>query len=87
MGWAEHHRRQRVIAEAARGVPFDDIPGITEFFQDQGELLQALRYRWNLLLQARMELAEVNGRDPGVAWHELASDEPVLHDLVRRHTG
>jgi len=61
--------------------------GVTEFFTDQGELLQALRYRWNLLLQARMELAELNGHDPTAAWRELVSSEPVLHDLVRRHTG
>jgi len=82
MGWNDLHRRsdvlRRLIDEADRrrdGVLPLDVPGVTETFADELDLVTALHLRWPTRLSGRIE--EALGEDP-------AHPEPAVIEGWRR---
>lgn len=61
MSWTETNLRQRTLREVAAHIendPFARLPwnhGYAEIFGDEQELVNALRCRWNLMVEAQLD--------------------------------
>lgn len=99
MSWDDFHGRSRavtaVLEHASRTgqttLPFD-LPPVTAAFGTPRELVQALQYKWSLLVTARMDYAIFeDNQDPGQAARHAAetatSDEPMLRELLDANEG
>ncbi|MFG1795638.1 hypothetical protein [Nocardia sp. NPDC049149] len=98
MSWKDQHARtdivHMVLARAAVDPAdprlFDGIPDLTRLFGDADGLLLALRYRWNIHLDAKLDQALSQGQSAIEAYLELAAEQPVLRAVLdaqyrRRH--
>ncbi|RZS38848.1 hypothetical protein EV193_10459 [Herbihabitans rhizosphaerae] len=99
MSWNDYYRRRdaldAVIQHATRnpggGLPFDEVPGVSEIFSGPDELLAALHYRWTLKLTARVDMALAEAdRDSSIdrveavteAWHKAADENSALRAIL-----
>ncbi|TLF79213.1 hypothetical protein [Nocardia cyriacigeorgica] len=97
MTWEDQHTRidimHTVLARAAidphRPDLFDGLPDLDRLFGGQAGLLLALRNRWNVHLEAKLDEAYEQGRPELEAYLELCAEQPELHALLegpnRRH--
>jgi hypothetical protein len=105
MSWNDYYRRRdvmdAVLRRAARdpegALPFAEVPGATEAFASEQDLLLALQYKWNQLLSGylRAEVAGpedaegIPGRDDtdhvdavSRAWRTAVTENETLHTLL-----
>lgn len=90
MSWTDQHLRTEILhtvldrasRDPARPDLFDDIPQLHQLFGDAEGVLAALRYRWNIHLDAKLELARYRGHPAAQAYAELAAEQPVLHAVL-----
>ncbi|MEU1527213.1 hypothetical protein ACH474_14365 [Nocardia rhamnosiphila] len=94
MSWEDQHLRTEILHtvldraahDPARPDLFDDIPHLDRLFGGPQGVLAALRYRWNIHVDAKLEL------DPGRCWTteearlELATEQPVLYAVLDART-
>jgi hypothetical protein len=109
MSWNDFYRRRdvldAVLRQAAKqpdgDLPYTGIPGATEAFASEEDLLLALQYKWTQLLGGYLR-AEVAGPEdaediPGGndtdhvdavsrAWQRAASDHETLRAILDAHT-
>jgi hypothetical protein len=95
--WDDHHHRTEIVhtvltraaIDPARPDLFADIPELDRLFGGPEGLLLALRYRWNIHLDAKLEQALVQGQSAVEVYLELAAEQPVLRAVLdaqyRRH--
>ncbi|WP_280456651.1 hypothetical protein [Nocardia carnea] len=94
MSWTEQHLRTEILrtvldraaADPARADLFDDIPGLDRLFGGPHAVLAALRYRWNIHLDAKLELGAAQSRTVDEAYLELAAEQPVLRAVLDART-
>ncbi|QBS40547.1 hypothetical protein [Nocardia sp. CS682] len=90
MSWKDQHARTEVVhtvlARAAvdPGDPhlFTGIPELERLFGGAEGLLLALRYRWNIHLDAKLDQAMAQGQSAIDAYLELAAEQPVLRAVL-----
>ncbi|MQA10674.1 MAG: hypothetical protein GEU98_19400 [Pseudonocardiaceae bacterium] len=99
MSWNDYYRRRDVLNGAlrqarrdpARRVSLTDVPGATEVFEDEGDLLLALQYKWNQSLTGRIGVAlselaagvELDNVDAvSAAWHRTAREHGTLREVL-----
>ncbi len=90
MSWAGLHARIGVVHEvlerAAGSNNLDDvfagIADIDRLFGSRDGLLLALRYRWIIHLEAKLDTGYEQAIDTGDAYRELASEQPELHRIL-----
>jgi hypothetical protein len=104
MSWDRFYRRRdainTVLAAANRnpeaGLPFDELPEVTEVFDSREELALALQYKWSQLLGGRINLAlsdaeqgtEVDHVDAvSAAWRATAAGYPALRRVLDNYAG
>lgn len=97
MSWTSHHKRGEilrgvvaVIDERRDGLLPMDLPGVTETFTDELDLLAALQLRWHTRLSGRIETELANQpmdlEDAVVrAWHGTADDLPGIRTVLDRY--
>ncbi|MGV9819682.1 hypothetical protein [Nocardia xishanensis] len=98
MSWEEQHARTEIVhtvlARAAADPEspdlFEGIPGLDRLFGGPEGVLLALKYRWQLHLDVKMEQALTQGQSAVEAYLELAAEQPVLRAVLdcqyrRRH--
>ncbi|MEV6554597.1 hypothetical protein AB0M22_02665 [Nocardia sp. NPDC051756] len=98
MSWKDQHARTEIVhAVLARAAVdpadprlFTGIPELERLFGDADGLLLALRYRWNIHLDAKLDQAIAQGQSALEAYLELAAEQPVLRAVLdaqyrRRH--
>ncbi|WP_378732781.1 hypothetical protein [Nocardia brasiliensis] len=98
MSWEEQHARTEVVhtvlaraaVDPADPHLFADLPELERLFGDADGLLLALRYRWNIHLDAKLDQALAQGQSVLEAYLELAAEQPVLRAVLdaqyrRRH--
>lgn len=98
MTWEDQHARtdimhtvlRRAAADPAGPDLFAGIPDLERLFGGEEGLLLALRYRWNIHLDAKLDQALAQGQDAVEAYLELAAEQPVLRAVLdaqyrRRH--
>ncbi|NEW52161.1 hypothetical protein GV792_19170 [Nocardia cyriacigeorgica] len=97
MTWEDHHTRTdimhtvlaRAAADPSRPDLFDGLPDLDRLFGGPAGLLLALRNRWNLHLETKLDGAFDRGQSPLEAYLELCTEQPELHALLeapsRRH--
>lgn len=96
MTWTSFHSRGEIlrdviaVADERRDgqLPLD-VPGATEAFEDELELLGALQLRWHTRLAGRIERELVNqpmdlGRAVVAAWHATADELPGVLAIIDR---
>lgn len=94
MSWNDQHLRTEILhtvldraaADPARADLFDGIPHLDRLFGGAQGVLAALRYRWNLHLDAKLELGAAQGRTVPEAYRELAAEQPVLRAVLDART-
>lgn len=94
MSWTEQHLRTEILhtvldraaRDPARADLFDDIPHLDRLFGGPQGVLAALRYRWNIHLDAKLELGAAQGRTVDEAYLELAAEQPVLRAVLDART-
>ncbi|MFD4402135.1 hypothetical protein ACFWPH_05160 [Nocardia sp. NPDC058499] len=94
MSWTEQHLRTEILhtvldraaGDPARADLFDDIPHLDRLFGGPHGVLAALRYRWNIHLDAKLELGAAQGRTVDEAYLELAAEQPVLRAVLDART-
>lgn len=94
MSWTDQHLRTEILhivldrasRDPARPDLFDDIPHLHRLFGGAEGVLAALRYRWNIHLDAKLELAPLRGRTAAQAYAELAAEQPVLRAVLDART-
>lgn len=97
MSWTSHHQRgeilRRVIAavdERRDGLLPLDLPGVTDTFADELDLLAALQLRWHTRLSGRIE-TELSSQPMDLedavvrAWHGAADDLPGIRAVLDRY--
>jgi hypothetical protein len=97
MSWTSHHKRGEilrgvvaVIDERRDGLLPMDLPGVTETFTDELDLLAALQLRWHTRLSGRIE-SELAGQPMDLedavvrAWHGAADDLPGIRTVLDRY--
>ncbi|HWE90420.1 MAG TPA: hypothetical protein VG317_13240 [Pseudonocardiaceae bacterium] len=99
MSWDRFYRRRdainTVLAAAKRnpeaGLPFEELPEVTEVFDSREELALALQYKWSQLLSGRINLAlsdaeqgaEVDHVEAvSAAWRATAIGHPALRRVL-----
>lgn len=90
MSWTEQHLRTEILHtvlaraahDPARADLFDDIPHLDRLFGGPQGVIAALRYRWNIHLDAKLEQGSAQGRTPAEAYRELAAEQPVLRAVL-----
>lgn len=99
MSWTSHHKRGEILRgvvaavdERRDGLLPMDLPGVTETFADELDLLAALQLRWHTRLSGRIEteLADqpMDLEDAVVrAWHGAADDLPGIRAVLDRYHG
>ncbi|MBC7276494.1 hypothetical protein [Nocardioides sp.] len=97
MSWTSHHKRGEILRgvvaavdERRDGLLPMDLPGVTETFADELDLLAALQLRWHTRLSGRIEteLADqpMDLEDAVVrAWHGAADDLPGIRAVLDRY--
>ncbi|MEV6427422.1 hypothetical protein [Nocardia sp. NPDC051463] len=93
MSWEDQHARtdivHTVLTRAAVDPDgpdlFSEIPGLERLFGGPDGLLLALRYRWNLHFDAKMEQALLEGKSAVEVYLELASEQPALRAVLDAH--
>ncbi|WP_328404350.1 hypothetical protein [Nocardia sp. NBC_00403] len=93
MSWEDQHARTDIVhtvltrAAVDPDSPdlFSEIPGLERLFGGPDGLLLALRYRWNLHLDAKMEQALLEGKSAVEVYLELASEQPALRAVLDAH--
>ncbi|WP_280235489.1 hypothetical protein [Nocardia cyriacigeorgica] len=97
MTWEDQHTRidimHTVLARAAadpnRHDLFDGLPDLDRLFGGPAGVLLALRNRWNLHLETKLDEAFERGQSSVEAYLELCAEQPELHALLegahRRH--
>ena len=100
MGWDERRRKRAIDAVLAHverfpsdGLPFEQLPSVTEVFCSRAELLRALQRDWSASLWMQIDLIGhvTNSRlmDAGhvcrLAWDETARRRPTLRRLLDDH--
>jgi hypothetical protein len=102
MSWTDFYRRrdaiELVLAEARKnqgaGLPFDELPAVTEIFTDRAELALALQYKWSQILLGRIAAAQLEaGQNPridnvevvAIAWRTATTLHPELRTLLDEH--
>ncbi|MEU8894909.1 hypothetical protein [Nocardia sp. NPDC048505] len=94
MSWEDQHARtgivhtllERAAADPHRPDLFDDIPELDRLFGGPAGLVAALRYRWQLHLDAKLDQAQVQGQTAVEAYLELADEQSVLRAVLDAHT-
>ncbi|WP_040791487.1 hypothetical protein [Nocardia paucivorans] len=94
MSWEDQHRRtdilhtilDRAAVDPRRPDLFDGIPDLERLFDDADGVVAALRYRWKIHLDAKLEMAAENGRTAADAYLELAAEQPVLRAVLDART-
>ncbi|MGY4103340.1 hypothetical protein ACW2Q0_27835 [Nocardia sp. R16R-3T] len=89
-GWEDHHRRTEIVrtvltraaTDPASPDLFAQIPDLDRLFGGPEGLLLALRYRWNIHLDAKLDQALVQGQSAVEAYLELAAEQPVLRAVL-----
>ncbi|WP_245721019.1 hypothetical protein [Nocardia pseudovaccinii] len=89
-GWEDHHRRTEIVhtvltraaIDPASPDLFAEIPELDRLFGGPEGLLLALRYRWNIHLDAKLDQALVQGQSTVEAYLELAAEQPVLRAVL-----
>jgi len=96
-GWEDQHRRTEIVrtvltraaVDPANPDLFTDIPELNRLFGGPEGLLLALRYRWNIHLDAKLDQALLQGQSAVEAYLELAAEQPALRAVLdaqyRRH--
>lgn len=97
-GWEDRHLRTKIIhtvltraaVDPASPDLFADIPELDRLFGGPEGLLLALRYRWNIHLDAKLDQALLQGQSAVEAYLELAAEQPALRAVLdaqyrRRH--
>ncbi|WP_433201531.1 hypothetical protein ACQP1G_10490 [Nocardia sp. CA-107356] len=96
-GWEDQHRRTEIVrtvltraaVDPASPDLFADIPDLDRLFGGPEGLLLALRYRWNIHLDAKLDQALLQGQSAVEAYLELAAEQPALRAVLdaqyRRH--
>lgn len=90
MSWEDQHARTGIVhtllARAAvdpqRPDLFDGIPELGRLFGGPAGLIAALRYRWQLHLDAKFDLAQTEGKTELEAYLELAAEQSVLRAVL-----
>lgn len=95
MSWKDFHRRREiadaVLRRAARDLeaplPFAEIPGATELFGNEEQLLLALQYRWSQILGGHLRAVETNTDEDHVdavtrAWRRAERENPNLRAVL-----
>ncbi|MFC9436129.1 hypothetical protein [Nocardia sp. NPDC057030] len=90
MSWKDQHARTEIVhAVLARAAVdpadprlFTGIPELERLFGDADGLLLALRYRWNIHLDAKLDQAMAQGQSALEAYLELAAEQPVLRAVL-----
>ncbi|MFD6157884.1 hypothetical protein ACFWF7_43815 [Nocardia sp. NPDC060256] len=90
MSWKDQHARtevlRTVLARAALDPAdpqlFTGIPDLERLFGDVDGVLLALRYRWNIHLEAKLDQALAHGRPSTDAYLELAAEQPALYAVL-----
>ncbi|MEV5648692.1 hypothetical protein AB0L57_10620 [Nocardia sp. NPDC052254] len=93
MTWQDQHARTEILHEvltraaadpAAPGL-FHDLPECDRLFGGPAGLLDALRYRWDNHLNAKLDQALTDGQSPAEAYAELSAEQPVLRAVLDAH--
>ncbi|MGH3354097.1 MAG: hypothetical protein ACRDPS_25775 [Nocardioides sp.] len=97
MSWTSHHKRGEILRDVVAAVderrdgllPMD-LPGVTETFADELDLLAALQLRWHTRLSGRIETelaAQPMDLEDAVvrAWHAAADDLPGTRTVLDRY--
>ncbi|WP_433657214.1 hypothetical protein ACQPW1_37375 [Nocardia sp. CA-128927] len=90
MSWKDQHARTEVVhiilaraaVDPADPQLFAGIPELERLFGDADGLLLALRYRWNIHLDAKLDQALAQGQSALEAYLELAAEQPVLRAVL-----
>lgn len=102
MGWDCFYRRRDAInavldsatKQPETGLPFSELPEVTEVFDSHEDLALALQYKWSQRLSGQINLAlsDAEQRDidhvdaVSAAWRATAAVNPVLRRLLDRYT-
>ncbi|MGW0178772.1 hypothetical protein [Nocardia sp. NPDC003345] len=94
MSWEDQHLRTEILhtvldraaADPGREDLFDAIPHLERLFGGPQGVLAALRYRWKIHLDAKLEAGAAHGRTLREAYLELASEQPVLRAVLDART-
>ncbi|MGW0250937.1 hypothetical protein ACWDYH_30345 [Nocardia goodfellowii] len=94
MSWEDQHARtgivhtllDRAAVDPHRPDLFEDIPGLDRLFGGPAGLITALRYRWQLHLDAKLDQAQIQGQTAAEAYLELAREQSVLRAVLDAHT-
>jgi hypothetical protein len=102
MTWDEHRRRRAALtlvldhaaAHPGAGLPYAELPEVSNAFGDRSDLVLALQYRWSQALWSRIELLSTNIRQPSdaealarQAWSQCAAEHATLRRLLDAHLG
>lgn len=89
MTWNETHRRWQAL-RAVEAAADDDLSGAlpwraeyAEIFGDRTGLVQALRYRWNLIVEAQLDPTRTDA-SPDKIWQELSARHAGLLRVLAR---
>lgn len=89
-GWEDHHHRTEIVrtvltraaSDPASPDLFADIPDLDRLFGGPEGVVLALRYRWNIHLDAKLDQALVQGQSAAEVYLELAAEQPVLRAVL-----
>jgi hypothetical protein len=99
MSWTDFYRRRdtiELVLDRARdnreaGMPFDELPAVTEIFTDREDLALALQYKWSQILLGRIAAAQLeadktahidNVEAVTQAWRSASKTNPELRALL-----
>ncbi|PXX64202.1 hypothetical protein DFR70_105387 [Nocardia tenerifensis] len=90
MSWKDQHARTEIVhtvlaraaVDPADPRLFEGFADLERLFGDADGLLLALRYRWNIHLDAKLDQAMAQGQSAIEAYLELTAEQPVLRALL-----
>ncbi|MFI6168045.1 hypothetical protein ACIBCN_14785 [Nocardia sp. NPDC051052] len=90
MSWKDQHARTEIVhtvlaraaVDPADPRLFTEIPELERLFGGADGVLLALRYRWNIHLDAKLDQALAQGQSAIDAYLELAAEQPVLRAVL-----
>ncbi|WP_040836938.1 hypothetical protein [Nocardia brevicatena] len=94
MSWEDQHLRTEILhtildraaVDPDRPDLFDGIPDLDRLFGDPDGVVAALRYRWKIHLDTKLETAAERGQTAAEAYLELAAEQPVLRAVLDART-